>query len=260
MNNDIKVRFKMYKKGCQWLTCILTLAGVTMFSVATGNADTMDQANDSNNIGVQKNINSSSVNLENAGSDSANYVSSAPTQTKAATVNNTSTALADSTDKASSPAVANDQNKSQDDFTQDNYVAMGDSITQGWDGQETVATPYPEKVSQILSFNSVNGSSYAIGGAHIDGNASSDFTQRVNDLITDPELNSYDIVSIDYGINDLNYGNNSLIDIQNAMIDGINKIISANGNIKIYGILPIASYNWEVRIILERVGFRKMTY
>ena len=78
----------------------------------------------------------------------------------------------------------------------------------------------------------------------MDGTSSSDFPQRVDALLEDKNFNSYDIITIGYGTNDYAYGSHSLVEIQQTMITQINRIIAANKNIKIYGILPISSYKF----------------
>lgn len=280
LGDQKSLRFKMYKKGRQWLTGAITIAGAVLIGMATTTVSADDSSSASVNTSVQSSSSLSSSTsgsqLTSSSADNSTDIStvdSTKTENNSATSNDSSedvdnvssdsqavtsassSANQDSSSTASSDNESTTDQKNQDDFTQDNYVAMGDSITQGWNGKTNVNQPYPGQVGNILAMNSVDGSTYAIGGAAMDGTANRDFPQRVDALLNDPKLATYDVISIAYGINDLNYGNHSLVDIQQTMITQISRIIIANNNIKIYGILPISSYKWGGTDNLGPAGF-----
>ncbi|PIO83074.1 hypothetical protein BSQ39_05530 [Loigolactobacillus backii] len=216
----------------------------------TGSTSSNSNQTPSSSGGQSTSQTASSVSSSNSQAQtSANQIK--PSAADSATVNNSSkqTVISASAPNntfapaatANTPA-ASTPKKNLNDFSNDNLVTMGDSITQGYNGQTTVSNPYPKQLATLLGLKSVNGTTYVAGGATMAGTTYKDFPQEMTKLLSAANLANVDLISIAYGINDLNYGTESLATIQQIMVTQLNKLLAARPDIKIYGILPEAAF------------------
>ncbi|WP_407124996.1 GDSL-type esterase/lipase family protein [Weissella paramesenteroides] len=122
---------------------------------------------------------------------------------------------------------------------------IGDSLAVGWDGQRNVAKNYPILVGEKLE-PSVLQASYASSGSQISGNQNGtptyDMSNNVQRVINDQQFSDANILIIELGVNDLNYSSNNLGYVQQRLQSNIKRLRKANPKIKIFGILPFASY------------------
>ncbi|RZQ58365.1 SGNH/GDSL hydrolase family protein [Weissella paramesenteroides] len=122
---------------------------------------------------------------------------------------------------------------------------IGDSLAVGWDGQRNVAKNYPTLVGEKLKPRVLQ-ASYASSGSQISGNQNGtptyDMSNNVQRVINDQQFSDANILIIELGVNDLNYSSNNLGYVQQRLQSNIKKLRKANPKIKIFGILPFASY------------------
>lgn len=129
-----------------------------------------------------------------------------------------------------------------------NLWALGDSLSVGYTGSNTVDSwSSEENLKPVMDYgSSKRGHSHS--GSQISGPSSStnpiNFTKTVADVIADPDFKAEQqpIVIIELGVNDLNYSGNNLGYVQQRLVQNIRTLRAANPNIVIYGILPFADY------------------
>ncbi|MGL5301497.1 MAG: SGNH/GDSL hydrolase family protein [Weissella confusa] len=114
-------------------------------------------------------------------------------------------------------------------------VALGDSITQGWDGNRTVESWWYETARRLnISIDSV-----AVGGSTMSGsNYGHNFVQQANQV----NFANYDAAIIMFGTNDFAYYSSSLQSVKDSLSNGLNIIRRKNRNIQIFGLLPIENF------------------
>ena len=126
-----------------------------------------------------------------------------------------------------------------------NIWVIGDSLAVGWDGQRNVSKNYPTLVGEKLQ-PKVMQASYASSGSQISGNQNGtptyDMSNNVQRVINDQQFSDANILIIELGVNDLNYSSNNLGYVQQRLQSNIQRLRKANPNIKIFGVLPLASY------------------
>ncbi|GAY72009.1 hypothetical protein NBRC111893_155 [Lentilactobacillus kosonis] len=131
--------------------------------------------------------------------------------------------------------------KNSDYFNKQNVISMGDSITRGYDGYETLdGLGYPTWLSRYLNTN-VNNAGY--NGAYLvsteDAFTTGDLTATVNAT----NFKNYGVATIAYGTNDYGHTDSTLEAIQDTLAQNIQKMQSQNKNLIIYGILPLTRYD-----------------
>ncbi|MFT8571098.1 MAG: GDSL-type esterase/lipase family protein [Leuconostoc pseudomesenteroides] len=134
-----------------------------------------------------------------------------------------------------SPVSANNN-----EFQNGSIVTLGDSITQGWNGNQVVSEPYPIILGKLL--NTAVDNQFSIGGAKIDGKENKDLPDTINTFIKSSSFEKTKVVVLAYGINDLNYSTQSLRNIIISLKQSISNLHQANPDIKIYAILPHQSF------------------
>lgn len=126
-----------------------------------------------------------------------------------------------------------------------NIWIIGDSLAVGWDGKRTVPKNYPTLIGEKLE-PKVLQDSYASSGSQISGNQDGtptyDMSNNVQRVINDKKFSDADILIIELGVNDLNYSSNNLGYVQQRLQHNIKRLRKANPKVKIFGILPFASY------------------
>ncbi len=131
--------------------------------------------------------------------------------------------------------------KNSDYFKGQKIITLGDSITKGYDGYETLDNMgYPNWLARYLNTSVFNA---GFNGAYLcdtgDLSTDGDLTPTVNAN----NFKNYNVATIAYGTNDYAHTSSTLADIQSTLTAAIQKMKSENKNIIIYGILPITRYD-----------------
>lgn len=126
-----------------------------------------------------------------------------------------------------------------------NILIIGDSLAVGWDGKQVLSKNYPFMLNKILKPKSLD-NSFSSSGSQISGNSNGkpifDLSNNVSRILKGNNIKHTDIVIIELGVNDLNYSNNNLGYVQQRLQSNIQRLRNANPKIKIFGILPVASF------------------
>ncbi|MBU9790292.1 SGNH/GDSL hydrolase family protein [Lentilactobacillus sp. TOM.63] len=135
--------------------------------------------------------------------------------------------------------------KNSNYFKANKIITMGDSITCGYDGYQTLDDMgYPTWLSRYLNAKVTN---VGYNGAFLsqgDGNAET--PGDLNTVINEHNFKNYNVATIAYGTNDYGHSTNSLDDIKTQLNNDIKKMKSDNKNLIIYGILPLTRYDSNV--------------
>lgn len=130
--------------------------------------------------------------------------------------------------------------KNSDYFKSDTLITMGDSITAGYDGYETLDAGYPTWLARYLNVKVDNA---AYNGAFLcdagDMSTPGDLTTTVEDT----NFAKYNVATIAYGTNDYGHTDSTIDQIKNTLDTNIKKMKAENKNLIIYGILPITRYD-----------------
>lgn len=132
--------------------------------------------------------------------------------------------------------------KNSNYFKSNKIITMGDSITCGYDGYQTLTNMgYPTWLSRYLNTKVTNVGYNGAFLAQGDGNVETpgDLTTVVNEH----NFKNYNVATIAYGTNDYGHSTNSLDDISAELTKDIKKMKSDNKNLIIYGILPLTRYD-----------------
>ncbi|MHA8110596.1 SGNH/GDSL hydrolase family protein [Lactobacillaceae bacterium Melli_B4] len=118
-------------------------------------------------------------------------------------------------------------------------LALGDSITNGYDGErDLTAGTYPQELSRKLNCEVDN---YGVNNAMITRHEYGDLTPRVQTV----DFTKYDLVIIFYGTNDYAHLESSLNDIQTELSDDIKAIRKQAPNVKLMGIVPMNRWDFD---------------
>lgn len=125
-------------------------------------------------------------------------------------------------------------------FKNKKIVTLGDSITKGYDGSQTLTNgTYPQWLERYLN-TSVDNLGY--NGAFMAAESTAgDFTKMVDAT----NFAKYDVATIAYGTNDYGHSRYDLSAIKDIMVDNIHQMKKQNKKLVIYGILPITRYDNE---------------
>lgn len=116
-------------------------------------------------------------------------------------------------------------------------LTLGDSITNGFNGETDLHRNYPFFLQQFLQLKEVDNAGQNAG--MLSGFSERDLTYQVK--IHD--FSHYDIVSIAYGTNDYSHSDQLLSEIQQKLAEQVQLIKRANPAIMIVGILPINRFD-----------------
>lgn len=131
--------------------------------------------------------------------------------------------------------------KNSDYFKGKKIISLGDSITKGYDGYETLDNMgYPTWLSRYLN-TSVTNAGY--NGAFLCDGGEEETDGDMTPTVNSHNFKNYDVATISYGTNDYGHVSNSLADIETTLRQNIKKMKSDNKNLIIYGILPITRYD-----------------
>lgn len=145
--------------------------------------------------------------------------------------------------------------KNSDYFKGLNVISMGDSITKGYDGYETLNNMgYPTWLSRYLDTDVLNA---GYNGAFLCDGGEEETEGDLTPTVNAHNFKNYDVATIAYGTNDYGHVSNSLSDIQETLKQNIQKMKSDNKKLIIYGILPITRYdsNTNSDDIIGKGGF-----
>lgn len=121
-------------------------------------------------------------------------------------------------------------------------LTLGDSITNGFNGEIDLHKNYPYFLKHILNLKKIDNA--GMNGGMITGFSERDLSYQVQ--IAD--FSSYDIVSIAYGTNDYSHSECLLTEIKQTLKKNIESIFQANPKITIIGILPIDRFDHHTYI------------
>ncbi|MFD1124634.1 SGNH/GDSL hydrolase family protein [Lentilactobacillus raoultii] len=131
--------------------------------------------------------------------------------------------------------------KNSDYFKGQKIISMGDSITKGYDGYETLDNMgYPTWLSRYLNTSVLNA---GYNGAFLCDGGEQETDGDLTPTVNAHNFKNYDVATIAYGTNDYGHVSNSLADIQDTLKQNIQKMKSENKKLIIYGILPITRYD-----------------
>lgn len=131
--------------------------------------------------------------------------------------------------------------KNSDYFKGQKIITLGDSITRGYDGYETLDNMgYPNWLARYLD-TSVTNAGY--NGAFLCEGGEEETDGDLTPTVNNTNFTNYDIATIAYGTNDYGHSSNSISDIQTELKNNIKKMKSDNKKLIIYGILPIPRYD-----------------
>nr|WP_255700249.1 SGNH/GDSL hydrolase family protein [Lactobacillus sp. S2-2] len=116
-------------------------------------------------------------------------------------------------------------------------LTIGDSITNGFNGEVDLHKNYPFFLKKLLNLKEID--NHGVNAGMISGFSERDLTYQVK--ITD--FSSYDIVSIAYGTNDYSHSDCFLNDIKRTLQNNLKLIKQNNPNLIIIGILPINRFD-----------------
>ncbi|UQS84954.1 SGNH/GDSL hydrolase family protein [Apilactobacillus apisilvae] len=111
-------------------------------------------------------------------------------------------------------------------------VALGDSVTRGYDGCSDIEKNYPNYLSQILKTPVDN---LGING----GTIYDDLVTEVNQV----KWEKYDQCILMMGTNDYGHNHHSLHDVIEQLQNNLNSILAKNNQLKIWAILPLNRYD-----------------
>ncbi|MEJ6400118.1 SGNH/GDSL hydrolase family protein [Nicoliella lavandulae] len=118
-------------------------------------------------------------------------------------------------------------------------LALGDSITNGYDGDRDLTSgTYPQVLSKLLHCPVDN---YGVNNAMITRHQDGDLTPRVNSV----DFKQYDLVIIFYGTNDYAHLTTSLSEIKQELSADIAIIRKHNPQIKLLGIVPMNRWDFN---------------
>lgn len=145
--------------------------------------------------------------------------------------------------------------KNSDYFKGQKIISMGDSITKGYDGYETLDNMgYPTWLSRYLNTSVLNA---GYNGAFLCDGGEQETDGDLTPTVNAHNFKNYDVATIAYGTNDYGHVSNSLADIQDTLKQNIQKMKSENKKLIIYGILPITRYDGNTNSddIIGKGGF-----
>ncbi|MCP9334392.1 SGNH/GDSL hydrolase family protein [Lentilactobacillus hilgardii] len=145
--------------------------------------------------------------------------------------------------------------KNSDYFKNQNIICLGDSITKGYDGYETLDNMgYPNWLNRYLNTTVLNA---GYNGAFLCDGGEQETTGDLTPTVNSHNFKNYDVATIAYGTNDYGHVSNSLSDIQTTLRQNIKKMKSDNKNLIIYGILPTTRYDSDTNSdnIIGKGGF-----
>jgi len=131
--------------------------------------------------------------------------------------------------------------KNSDYFNKQNIITMGDSITRGYDGYETLdGLGYPNWLARYLNTNVTN---VGYNGAFLVSTEDNQTTGDLTTTVDSTNFKNYGVATIAYGTNDYGHTDSTLDAIQDTLAQNIQKMQSENKNLIIYGILPLTRYD-----------------
>ncbi|MGF2385632.1 SGNH/GDSL hydrolase family protein [Lentilactobacillus otakiensis] len=130
--------------------------------------------------------------------------------------------------------------KNSDYFKSDKIITMGDSITAGYDGYETLDAGYPTWLSRYLG-TTVDNAAY--NGAFLCDAGDMSTPGDLGTTVSDTNFAKYDVATIAYGTNDYGHTDSTIDQIKNTLDSNIKKMKAENKNLIIYGFLPITRYD-----------------
>lgn len=134
--------------------------------------------------------------------------------------------------------------KHSDYFKSNKLITMGDSITCGYDGYQTLKNlGYPTWLSRYLNVKVTN---VGYNGAFLAGSDDNATPGDLTTVVNDHNFKNYNVATIAYGTNDYGHTTSSLDDIKAELDKDIKKMKSDNPDLIIYGILPITRYDNNV--------------
>ena len=116
-------------------------------------------------------------------------------------------------------------------------VALGDSLTKGFDGfNDLYTSTYPQELSQILNEKVIN---QGFDGATLSGPYLGDMTSQIKNT----HFQQYRGVILFYGTNDYGHSRNDLKAVAKVLKKGLRYIRKQEPAINIYGVLPLTRYD-----------------
>ncbi|UQS87108.1 SGNH/GDSL hydrolase family protein [Nicoliella spurrieriana] len=118
-------------------------------------------------------------------------------------------------------------------------LALGDSITNGYDGERDLTNgTYPQELSKLLNCEVTN---YGVNNAMITRHEYGDLTPRVNSV----DFTKYDLIIIFYGTNDYAHMSSSLTDVENELGHAVEAIKAKNPKATLLGIVPMNRWDFN---------------
>lgn len=125
-------------------------------------------------------------------------------------------------------------------FKSKKIITMGDSITAGYDGYETLDSGYPTWLARYLG-TTVDNAAY--NGAFLADAGEMSTPGDLGTTVSDTNFAKYDVATIAYGTNDYGHSDATIDQIKNTLDSNIKKMKAENKNLIIYGFLPITRYD-----------------
>lgn len=117
-----------------------------------------------------------------------------------------------------------------------NLIALGDSITHGYNGSDTstMPSPYPNEAANRIGFNLTN---VAVNQATISGSETKDLSVQV----AGSDFSKFNYVILALGVNDY-FANADIELVKTKLRVNLDIMFSANAELWMYGLLPLPSY------------------
>ncbi|WP_237047503.1 SGNH/GDSL hydrolase family protein [Lentilactobacillus curieae] len=133
--------------------------------------------------------------------------------------------------------------KNSDYFNKQNIITLGDSITHGYDGYETLeGMGYPNWLARYLDTNVTN---VGYNGAYLCPTESASTDGDLTTVVNANNFKNYGVATIAYGTNDYGHTDSNLDALKDTLAQNIRKMRSQNKKLIIYGILPLTRYDYK---------------
>lgn len=130
--------------------------------------------------------------------------------------------------------------KNSDYFSKDKIITMGDSITAGYDGYETLDAGYPTWLARYLR-TTVDNAAY--NGAFLGDAGEMATPGDLSTTVNDTNFAKYNVATIAYGTNDYGHTDDTIDQLKSILDSNIKKMKAENPKLIIYGFLPITRYD-----------------